>query len=77
MAQSVAPNNQFSKGCGFIKVTGDEADDERFGYPENNAQTAYLNVPKDKIIYNEYENSNDRKFYNKGYRTVIKTKHFF
>ena len=46
------------------------------GYFENKAQTAYIRVMKDRIIYNEYENSEDRSHYNKGRRTAIKRKHF-
>ena len=47
------------------------------GHFENKAQTAYICVTKDKIMYNHYENSKDRVLYNKGHRTTIKPKIHF
>ena len=74
---------------GSYAHAGDETDsDEGFliienvpkgglGYFTNKEETAYIHVTNDRIIYNEYEDKQDKTQYNKGIRTVIYSNDYF
>lgn len=71
-----------------VNLNADEETDEGFlviqdisprsmGYFENKEKTGFINVLKDRIIYNQYESLKDRKLYNKGHRSWIQPKEYF